>query len=767
MRQCIQMEVVTQPGGIPLAVPVSQDEQDERLLKALESAVGAKTVAGRLDDRDPKIAAALVRLVEDRYQEAHPLMWEYRGKWALNEEFFLDRQQSSWNPEKHCVERNIPAQPGMPKSPKTQFNIFKPIIVTAVARFLSTHPQILVKSDSTDKEAVDAARVCQRIVGQHDWQAQDMESILAEALPCLLLHGSVILKVEWDPHHEYRGKRPKLLFDASGQPVRAMDTRVDDLTGAFIQEPALEDDQLTPRWEVERDPVTGTQLEEDWWEGSVRTSVVPAPEFLIDPNAPRWQDRDWCMHVSARSVQSIYKTWNVHVPPDTASVDTVYYNSSAWTLRNWQRTARANVALVKELWIEPGTYAWGSEPGEELTFPNGYVIVTAGGKLLSHGPNPYRHRQPPFIFIPCLRAPRDVWGDTWVHSLRVSQASVNKTAAQIQQANDLCANPQWLLPMDTKMPRVDMVATAGVHKRYEPQPHRMKPEMIPGQSVAVAVFRYLDWVLTITQMIAGQHEGGLAGGVPANVEAGVALEAIAERDTSRLAVTATEIGRAIARWAWMVLRLRAQFKTAEENISVVGRFMETEVLHFGDWALLDKMQASVVPESVTPSSRAARFQKAVTLFNLRDESGRPGISMREFKRRIGEDTPEFMTREAIETGNARHENYQFLTMAACETQDMHMLVEDHGLHAEEHQIALVSPEFRANLQAWQACMEHLQKHVRLGAQEMSQAAAAMGPQAPVTQGQPQPSGAAPEGVPSEPGEPTLSVRTETARPMTG
>lgn len=740
-----------QQGGILLADGPSspQTPPDEKLLKALRSAVGAVFIEEKVDDEDQELVRGLIALVEDRYNEAHPLMWDHRKKWALNDEFFLDNHRASWNPEKHRIEKDLPQSAGGSKVPWTQLNIFKPIIITAAARFLATHPQILIKSGTGDKEAVDSARVAQRVVGQFEWYRQDMESVLAEAIPALLLHGTVVLKVEWNPKAKHAGKVARYRIGPDGLPIQQTEVGLDEM-GGMADVPVF-DEQGKPVFEPELD-ARGKPVMDDEWEGDIVTSVVPAAEFLVDPTASTWRQRGWCMHVGARTPSWIYNLYGVTVQPDGGVKDEHAFSAGSWG-RGGRAPAGSKTTLIKELWIEPGTYRYGPEPGQEFTFPKGYMVAVAGGKLLAHGPNPYKHGQPPFIFIPCLRVPRELWGDTIAHSLRSIQASVNKTAAQIQQANDLCANPQWLLPHDVKMPQADMVNTAGIHKRFEPQPHGIVPQLMPGQGVAHSVFAYLEWILGLVQSIAGQHEGGLAGGVPANVEAGVALEAITERDTSRLAITATEIGRGIRQWAWLTMKLWQQFKTDKQTIAVTGRFMETEVFNFSGSQILDSMDVTVVPESVMPSSRSAKFTKAMTLFQLRDEMGRPGISMRELKRRVGEDSPDFMSREQIEIANAREENSACLRDGRPGTLDQFIEVEDHDLHLEEHRIAMVSPEFRRNPRAFEALKAHALKHLMLKQIKQMEEARMMAIMMPPTGASPGPAGAAMPAAPAEPGDP--------------
>lgn len=730
------------PGGL-----LQDDvERGEDLAKALRQATGsAQSYGNKIDDADEAAVKGLVALVDERYKEAKEAHWELRKKCDLNDEFFLDYQQAAWNPNTKSVQRE-PRSSFLNKRratnavPRTQFNIFKPIIQTAVARFLSTHPQVIVHAGSLDPESIEGARVAQRVVGQHEWGQQHMEEVLAEAMPCLMLHGTTVLKVEWDPRAgRSLGEQPVYDLDADGELVQETGYQMDEMTGELTEGPAFEDDGVTQKFKVKTDPATGEPMSEESFEGKIVTTVVRAPDFFVDLTVTNFKDAMWCMQVSERSPAWVYDEYRRVVDAEGGSGDT---SRSRVTIGGRSNSGPSRTVTVKEMWIRPGTYRYGPEPDQEFEFPRGYVVVVANGKVLSHGPNPYDHKQFPFVFIPNLRSPRELFGDTVANSLRIAQVTINKVCAQIQQANDLCANPQWLLPVDVKMPESDRVSGAGIHKRWEPQPHGQKPELQPGSGVAMSVFRYLDWVMNAVQIMSGQHEGGLMGGVPANIEAGVALEAIVERDTSRLATTAMEIGRGIKQWAVFTMRLWQQFKTEEETIAVTGRFMETEVIKFSGAMLNESMEPSVVPESTLPSSRAAKFQKAMSLFQMVDpKTGQPAISLRDLKRRLGEDSPDELSREQIEIGNARDENYQALKFGVIASKDEHILLDNPDIHLAEHDIALLSREFRENPEAYGSMFLHRLKHQAVIKQAKDQAMQeAMQQQQAMNGGQPGPGG---------------------------
>jgi hypothetical protein len=733
---------------------VGLDISPQELGRLFETATGGMEVLGGDRDRPAETKDAdsvLVRLVEARYKEAEGTLWPLRKKWALNDEFFSDNQWSAWDRDRKVIVRN--PRRDYPRIPRVQLNIFKPTVVTAISRFLATKPQIVIKAGNTDPDAIEAARVAQKVIGVYEWNRQNMDEALSEALPILMLHGTVILKVEWDPRAgKYLGKQPVLASGEGGQPIPRMSE--DPSTGE--QFPAYSEDGVTPQFMPELDE-SGQPLMRDAWEGGLCTSVIDSTDFIVDPTVTRFRDAMWCMQVSARSPAWVYNRWGMEVGFDGSRSQRRNASYGVYGGTHRKSDVAAKTVEVKELWIKPGRYKYGREEHEHHTFERGYVIVVADGKVLSHGENPYEHGELPFIFIPALRVPGELWGDTVANSLRVTQVTLNKTASQITLANDLCGNPQWLIPSDIKLKEADRSNMPGAYKVFEPQPHGLVPSMHPGQGPASSVFRYLETILSINQQISGQHEGGLAGGTPPNVEAGVALAALVERDTSRLAYTAMEYARGIERWTWLNLRTAQQFMTKSRMVSVSGRLMESETVEFSGANIRDDFEVSVVPQSVQPQSKAARMQEAAMLLQL------GVIGQKEMLESSGRDAPEEMTVQQLELENARNENFEARQYHAVSTTPDVMELEDHALHAEEHRRALLSPALRADALAFQALRQHLEVHGQFLAMAQAQAMEAQAAQAAAS-GAP---GAAPAGGGAPAQEPEAGLDSALTVPPTG
>jgi hypothetical protein len=668
----------------------------------------------------------LIRLADSLLSEGRSAKWNLAREWALNIEFFQDRQWSTWDER----ERRIDPTPQRKHAymPRLMINLFKPTLITASSRFLSTHPVIYVRAGSHDQPVIESARVAQRVVGEHEWRRQGMETVLAQSVPTCLLAGTSIWKVEWDPRDpgsKYLGEAPIFKLDDAGEPIPEFEP--DPLTGEMTQ--ALQADGV-PAFELELDE-NGLPMMEDAWEGNIRTSHVDPQDFFIDPTATCIEDAMWCMHVTHRSPAWVFERYGVRVQPDGDAS----HDSARLTVAPHARQAdEQKTVAVKEVWIRRGRYPTGTAPDDEAEFPTGYVYTVAGDRLLEKRPNPYkgrifRGRPGPFIVIPCIRTPRRFWGDTFFNSLRWLQVSLNKTISTIAHNNDLTGNSQWLYSVNNEITEAHRTNEPGAWIPWTAtnNPHET-PTKIPGTGASPAQLRFIEILTGFFESISGQHEGGIAGGVPPNVEAGVALEALAERDTSRLAATALEIGRGITEWAQMTLALIHQFWDQPRTVAVAGRFMESEVYEFSGVDVHDSFDVLVVRDSVMPASKAARFQKAVTLWSA-------GLipDPREVLRRIGEDEMEELTLDQVQVNCARNENLEARTAGAISTLVEQMSLEDASLHLPEHLRALMSPEFHPsrNPRGWVALYDHIQNHVQIQAMQFKQMQAMQaGPQPP-------------------------------------
>lgn len=691
---------------------------DEQLESFLGIATGRKDLPrpDSIGERGPT-EGQLISLVTSLRMESEREMSQYRQRWSLSDAFFADSQWVAWNPKTGQLD-TPPRQKGRPR---VQVNVFKKWSTNVVARLLSTHPQIIIKPGSADDKIVDAARVATKIIGEHEWQAQDMDEVMSDFIPGFYLHGDGALYVCWNPRGgKYLGKKPKPVRDEQGNriqvqmPVPEMDPQYgipmqDPMTGEpvmrmepqFEPEPG-EDGQPIPIWEPEIG-IDGQPIMLDEWEGRNETHYVSSHDIFFDPSATKFKDAMWLIVSVNRSPAYIYDRWGVEVqpaPPGRQN-DQWRYN------RNLRMTQVPKTAPVDELWIKKGRYRFGPGENDVVTLDKGYVVIVAGNRLLDYGPNPYEHGEFPICFERALVNDKIMRGDTPANSLRELNVIINKMCSAIALNLDMMGDIQWLLPTSANMPEADKRNGPGIFKRYDPDPMNpgVKPEPVAGLSPAHGFYDFIGLVHDkFGADMASQHEGGIGGGVPPNIEAGVALEALVERDTTALTQIAAGIGRLIRRWAYLCCKNWQQFVPMKKQITVAGEWNEPEVMTFSGLDIADCFEFSVVPQSVLPQSKAAEFQKSLALFE------RGIIDAREFMRRTGEDRAETMSEQQKQAANARKENSEVQRTGVITTPpEIIMAVDDAAIHIEEHKSLLLDRKFmRENPAAYKQLLQHVQ-----------------------------------------------------------
>lgn len=657
----------------------------EDFLRAIEVAVGmcAPPESSKLPSEDePKMASLVDRL----FKESDDAMWPLRRKWRLNEEFWKGNFLASWS----WTNKRIETGPEDTAQPRVHLNVFRPTLTIWNARLLSTKPQLVIKAGSTDQSVIDAARLASRVVSEHEWRNQRMDQARQEFIHLLNLKGTAIIKLEWDPTAgKYLGKVPIPIRDENGQLAQAQTLDEDPASPTFGQFfPAMAEDG-TPEWEVERDPVTGEEKLEDAWEGDNRCEVVDPEDFLCDTTVTDFRDAMWCMHVAERSCQWVYKRYKKRVKPDhgVAKRDSGYERVGPSITSRTKISKRYDESvLVKELHIQAGQWPFGPNEEDVIDLPQGYVIVVASGVVLSHGPNIYEHGKFPFIFRQNLKLKKELHGHTRADDIRSVQASILKTASSFTQNLDLMGNGQWLYTSRSGVKKKDQTNRVGAWIQHEARTQFDLPQKMPGIPASPSHERWLgslkgQWLA----FISGNNEGGMAGGVPPNVEAAAAFIELVERDATQLAETSLSYGLALQEWMEMTMSNVKQFWTQPRYVSVAGRGMGPEIFSFTGADVHDSFIYAVVPESVLPQSSAARFQKAFTLNQAQLLGKRDTLTM------MGQDPHEEATLDTLMARYAQKEVFEAKTRHVITTPPELLSLSNPEVMIEEYARFLFDP----------------------------------------------------------------------------
>lgn len=650
-----------------------QPELESGLLAAvIDVATGGKFPSAVPDERDEDTLddSMLVRVVEDLFRRSKDdRYWMRRAEMELNRAFFHTRAWAIWNDASHVLELN-PASSN-PNAKKLQLNLYTSFIITAAARISASHPVILVHAGTSDQKDNDNALLCQRGL-DFEWNRQGMPKIISDAVIPLHLDGSMVQCIEWDPY-----------------------------AGEVVDEAEFEHGAGVPVHE-----------------GQIVTRRVDMRHFFSDPNGRlggNFDDAMWVGEAVPKSCAWIYRTYEESVQPD------------GWEATDANRSVqhgamtRNESATVYRVWIAPGRYLLPN--GDVMSLESGLVATVAGGKVLERArPNPYDHGMFPYYLTQCIPNDQEPFGETIGNALRSPQVALNKSVNQVIEANDHMAMPVWLEPSSAALLDADFWGLAGIRVRYDDSQGTSAPTRLAGMGASQGVFSAIELLIRAFQMISGQHEGGLAGGSPTNIDSGVGLEALTERDTSRLSMTATNIGGFVKWWGQTSLSLQRQFWKRPRTLTVTGAQMESEVFVLESSAIGKGFDVRVVAESLLPQSRNARLTETLVLL----QHGL--ITIEDARRRVARDQVGEVTKAQQEINLAKNEAVQAETYGQILTPVEQMVLEDHALHLEQHMRDILKPENQPGPNgvptAWLAFYAHIQLHQRLQWKQMQSQAGA-------------------------------------------
>jgi hypothetical protein len=657
--------------------------------------------------------------IEDRWRQCRMRdYWLRRKEWELNRAIYQGHQEAFW------LDRHdklvLDPEPTQESIKRLKIPLYRAFVLGAAARIASTHPIFDIRAGSNDQEAIDDSQVARSFLA-HEWHRQHMDVVIANTAIPMCLTGGSWWKVEWDPNAgRSLGEQALGLTDPmTGEPVIGPD-------GQPV--PVIDITTRMPRVQVTK-------------EGQIITRHRHEDTVYPDPmsRAHDLSDAMWLIDAQRHSCASIYDVYGVDVPPEPIKDREFMRDPRA---AEWMRNLDS--ATVIQCWMKPGR-----------RWPTGKVVTMASGMLLEEPKDwPYEHGEYPYVYIPYLPNDEHFHGDTPFSDLRSPQAALNRSFSQAVEADEFMAMPQWLIPMSTAIADQQASNLAGIERMYDDTAATgMKPERIDGKGASGTVFRLIDLMIqAVFPLIAGQNAGGMLGGAPVNVESAPGLNALVERDVSKLALPALCLGAGIKRWAELNLALGKQFIVEERMVPVVGSMLEGEVRAFNRKRIHDTFDVHVRPDSVMPMDEQSKVQETLMLWQSQL------IDRETAQERLGTRAGQEPTLMQLEANLARDENAQARETGQITTPLEQMAKENHLVHVREHLKDFFSPRVqRRGLDgmpgpAWFAELAHIQAHEMLMFQQ--QMASGGGPPGapPSPDGQPAPAPAA--GAEANPGAPT-------------
>lgn len=361
-----------------------------------------------------------------------------------------------------------------------------------------------------------------------------------------------------------------------------------------------------------QDPQTGQQ--KAVYEGDMDTVVVPPQEFY--PDSCYAKDMEYlksCIHAKAFHTDEIFETWGVRVSPEDMEVQKLVksmtgqgglgYGQGGFS---FQVVKIKDHAIVKE---------YSELPSKK--FPEGRLIIVAGGKRLYSGKLPFNvgdDNKPGLNFkrLVCLERPGCFWGKTVLERMIPVQRRYNALRNRKAEYLNRCAIGQWTAEEDS-VDQDTFEATAGepgaIHwHRHGSQP----PRMVQNPALPNDFDEELQALLTEFAILSGVSEVSRNSATPAGVKSGVAIGLLQEQDNTRISNTADNIERFKLQTGKMHLRLYKQYVTTPRTLHVMGKNNVAEVI---DWLGSDLNSEDIILDNA-PSAGESISQKRQMVFDL-------------------------------------------------------------------------------------------------------------------------------------------------------
>ena len=487
--------------------------------------------------------------------------------------------------------------------------------------------------------------------------------------------------------------------------------------------------QVQPEQQAQPEQQQGQEVRE----GDMETVVVPPQE--IYPDSSYRNSTGECksiIHAKAFDIDEIEQTWGVQVSPEKAEAEKLIrsmsgmgglgYGQGGFMVCNVKLEHHAIVMEYMEL------------PSKK--YPEGRLIIVAGGKLLHKGPLPYKVGDDgvpgfPFSMLVCLQRPGIFWGKTVLERLIPVQRRYNALRNRKAEYLSRVSIGQY----DVEQDSVDMdlfeqdASAPGSITEYvrgsSPPRERQSP------SLPSSFEKEEETLLNEFAILSGVSEISRQGSVPAGVKSGVAIGLLQEQDDTRLSNTAENIERYEIKSGKIQLRLAKQYVKSPRTLSTLGKNNVAEVI---DWIGTDLTSENIVLDNMSAAVESP-VQRRQMVFDLLEsgllndpETGKLSKDMRskvfdliEFGEWESGDDPEQLHIAKAERENKMLEQGQ---LAVARNFDEHVIHIEHHikyrLTTEYEELIAQNPQIDAVFE------QHTQMHLMFLAQTQANMIAQQG-----------------------------------------
>lgn len=327
------------------------------------------------------------------------------------------------------------------------------------------------------------------------------------------------------------------------------------------------------------------------WIGDIAVDVPDPSNIFTDPQAVTVEDCRYIVYAVDKTVQWVEQQFGIKVDPDQ-SIETDLYN------RPSSNYGRDRVQFY-EYWYKDK---------EGI-----HCVYAAGGKILKHIRNVYRHGRYPFVPFVAKKNRKSIWGIGEPKNIINNQKLLNKLVELPTTHALLHANPIALID-----PR------SGIDpKKWQNKPGQIWPAKDPQNAVhflqpppmSSDVYKLTEKMVEFIERIGGVYDA-LTGETPKGVTAATAIQLLQEQGSIPVKGIARNLYQALKNVYELMIELIKENYTETRYIRIVGEDGTMQFIEFNatEYAEID-FDVKVAAGASTPTSKAYIAQLAADLFD--------------------------------------------------------------------------------------------------------------------------------------------------------
>lgn len=480
------------------------------------------------------------------------------------------------------------------------------------------------------------------------------------------------------------------------------------------------------------------------------TKNVPTFNLYV-PNlqVPEIEDQPYIYNAYTADPESLYAAYGEEIPHEDlpAGAD---FQKRLLQMMGINNDMNFPSTLVKEVYIKPNH-----------KFPDGAMLVTAGGKLLymneklkeieepgvgfngketkvkkwtrykdvtdeeiaiAKGKNdtlayktceyPYKHRQYPYAKIDHIPSGR-FYGLSVIEGMIPLQKEYNRARSQIRMGANLTSSPQWTYEQGSIEDPRKLTNRPGVAIPY--RTGMKPPEPVKNPEYPAYAIQDQDRILKDIDDFTGQYEVS-HGRTPPGVEAASAIAYLQEENDTRLYHTSASIEEATQKIGYQCLSLIQQLWSSEKIIRVTSRNNRDDVEAFKVADMKGNTDFRVEPGSMAPKSRAARQALVLELMKGGYIEAKDGLQYLHLveTNRMWEDMQ-------IDSRQVQRENMMFkkkgqVMIHSYDNHAMHVLYHERWMKTQDYELLdeAIKEQVELHLQAHKMELIKLQPQPQLG-----------------------------------------------------